>query len=36
LTYNNSVTKPVNVTHWKWWYSCIVNRHTSYLFWIWV
>jgi len=36
LTYNHSVTKPVNMTHCKWWNSCIVIRHTSYLFWRWV
>jgi len=30
------VTKPVNMTHCKWWNSCIGIRHTSYLFWIWV
>jgi len=30
------VTKPVNMTHCKWWSSCIVIRHTTYLFWIWV
>jgi len=36
LTYNHSVTKPVNMTHCKWWNSCIIIRHTSYLFWIWV
>jgi len=28
LTYNHSVTKPVNMTHCKWWNSCIVIQHT--------
>jgi len=36
LTYSHSVTKPVTMTHCKWWNSCIGIRHTSYLFWIWV
>jgi len=36
LTFNLSVTKPVNMTHYKRWNSCIVIRHTSYLFLIWV
>jgi len=36
LTYSFSDTKPDNMTHCKWWNSCIGIRHTSYLFWIWV
>jgi len=32
LTYNHSVTKPVNMAHCKLWNSCIVIRHTTYLF----
>jgi len=34
LTYNRSVTKPVNIIDCKWWFSCICIRHTSYLSWI--
>jgi len=34
LTYSHSVTKPVNMTHCKWWNSCFYIRHTSYRFWI--
>jgi len=29
LTYSLSVTKPVNMTHCKWWNSCIGIWHTS-------
>jgi len=36
LTYNHSVTKPVNMTLCKWWHSCATIGHTFYLFWIWV
>jgi len=36
LTYNHSVTKPVNMSLCKWWNLCIIIGHTSYLFWIWV
>jgi len=36
LTHSHSVTKPVNMTHCKWWNSCLYIRHASYLFWIWV
>jgi len=32
----NCIEKPVNMTHCKWWNSCIGIRHTPYLFWIWV
>jgi len=32
ITYSHSVTKPVNMTHCKWWNSCIDIRHSSYLF----
>ena len=32
LTYNHSVIKPDNITHCKLQNSCIVIRHTSYLF----
>jgi len=34
LTYSNSVIKPVNMNHCKWWNSCIGIRQTSQLFWI--
>jgi len=33
LSFNHSVTKPVNMIHRKCWFSCICNRRISYLFW---